>query len=171
MFLVPLRLLLLPELWPILGESCTSVWFAFGRRLKAQRYLFIRVWILLSELAFVNTAVVFPRTFSLYANQWTHFLLRSDESLWQTLDLAGRSLQPGVIGHLLPLGVTAFRCPRSCIGNPLFKTNRYILSGSIKAVRSSGQAVKPRFFNSGSTRLRNTHVNQCSIMSIWNCLS
>ncbi|XP_066472953.1 S-phase kinase-associated protein 2 [Tiliqua scincoides] len=50
--------------------------------------------------------------------------LSIDESLWQTLDLAGRSLQPGVIGHLLPLGVTAFRCPRSCIGDPLFKTSR-----------------------------------------------
>ncbi|KAH0627885.1 hypothetical protein JD844_008432 [Phrynosoma platyrhinos] len=50
--------------------------------------------------------------------------LSLDESLWQTLDLAGRNLLPGVIGQLLPLGITAFRCPRSCIGNPSFKTNR-----------------------------------------------
>ncbi|XP_033019927.1 S-phase kinase-associated protein 2 [Lacerta agilis] len=50
--------------------------------------------------------------------------LSIDESLWQTLDLAGKNLRPGVIGHLLPLGITAFRCPRSCVGNPLFKTSR-----------------------------------------------
>ncbi|XP_062984223.1 S-phase kinase-associated protein 2 isoform X2 [Elgaria multicarinata webbii] len=50
--------------------------------------------------------------------------LSVDESLWQTLDLAGKILLPGVIGQLLPLGITAFRCPRSCIGNPLFKTSR-----------------------------------------------
>ncbi|OXB66703.1 hypothetical protein ASZ78_013094 [Callipepla squamata] len=48
--------------------------------------------------------------------------LSFDESLWQTLDLTCRSLLPGVIGQLLPAGVTVFRCPRSCIGNPLFKT-------------------------------------------------
>uniref|UniRef100_A0A8D2J3D1 S-phase kinase-associated protein 2 n=2 Tax=Varanus komodoensis TaxID=61221 RepID=A0A8D2J3D1_VARKO len=50
--------------------------------------------------------------------------LSVDESLWQTLDLAGKILLPGVIGQLLPLGIIAFRCPRSSIGNPLFKTNR-----------------------------------------------
>ncbi|XP_042307325.1 S-phase kinase-associated protein 2 [Sceloporus undulatus] len=50
--------------------------------------------------------------------------LSLDESLWQTLDLAGRNLLPGVIGQLLPLGITAFCCPRSCIANPSFKTNR-----------------------------------------------
>ncbi|XP_010290058.1 PREDICTED: S-phase kinase-associated protein 2 isoform X2 [Phaethon lepturus] len=49
--------------------------------------------------------------------------LSFDESLWQTLDLTGRNLVPGVIGQLLPAGVTVFRCPRSCIGNPLFKTS------------------------------------------------
>ncbi|XP_039203832.1 S-phase kinase-associated protein 2 isoform X2 [Crotalus tigris] len=52
--------------------------------------------------------------------------LSLDESLWQTLDLAGKNLLPGVIGQLLPLGVIAFRCPRSCIGTPLFKTSRSI---------------------------------------------
>ncbi|XP_070792048.1 S-phase kinase-associated protein 2 [Pituophis catenifer annectens] len=50
--------------------------------------------------------------------------LSLDESLWQSLDLAGKNLLPGVIGQLLPLGVIAFRCPRSCIATPLFKTNR-----------------------------------------------
>ncbi|NXJ99145.1 SKP2 protein, partial [Corythaixoides concolor] len=49
--------------------------------------------------------------------------LSFDESLWHTLDLTGRNLLPGVIGQLLPAGVTVFRCPRSCIGNPLFKTS------------------------------------------------
>uniref|UniRef100_A0A672TH44 S-phase kinase-associated protein 2 n=1 Tax=Strigops habroptila TaxID=2489341 RepID=A0A672TH44_STRHB len=50
--------------------------------------------------------------------------LSFDESLWQTLDLAGKILLPGVVGQLLPAGVTVFRCPRSCIGNPLFKTSK-----------------------------------------------
>ncbi|NWW81033.1 SKP2 protein, partial [Climacteris rufus] len=49
--------------------------------------------------------------------------LSFDESLWQTLDLTGGNLAPGVLGVLLPAGVTVFRCPRSCIGNPLFKTS------------------------------------------------
>ncbi|NXU49773.1 SKP2 protein, partial [Turnix velox] len=50
--------------------------------------------------------------------------LSFDESLWQTLDLTGTNVLPGVIGQLLPAGVTVFRCPRSCIGNPQFKTNQ-----------------------------------------------
>ncbi|XP_010009082.1 PREDICTED: S-phase kinase-associated protein 2 [Nestor notabilis] len=50
--------------------------------------------------------------------------LSFDESLWQTLDLAGKILLPGVVGQLLPAGVIVFRCPRSCIGNPLFKTSK-----------------------------------------------
>ncbi|NXG75981.1 SKP2 protein, partial [Baryphthengus martii] len=50
--------------------------------------------------------------------------LAFDESLWQTLDLTGRNLLPGVIGQLLPTGVTVFRCPRSCIGTPLFRTSK-----------------------------------------------
>ncbi|KAM6109843.1 S-phase kinase-associated protein 2 isoform 3-T3 [Phoenicopterus ruber ruber] len=59
---------------------------------------------------------------SLICKRWHR--LSFDESLWQTLDLTGRNLLPGVIGQLLPAGVTAFRCPRSCIGNPLFKTSK-----------------------------------------------
>ncbi|XP_019387503.1 PREDICTED: S-phase kinase-associated protein 2 [Crocodylus porosus] len=54
--------------------------------------------------------------------RWYH--LSFDESLWQTLDLTGKNLLPGVIGQLLPVGVTVFRCPRSCIGDPLFKHSR-----------------------------------------------
>ncbi|NXK44782.1 SKP2 protein, partial [Chauna torquata] len=57
---------------------------------------------------------------SLICKRWHR--LSFDESLWQTLDLTCRNLLPGVIGQLLPAGVTVFRCPRSCIGNPLFKT-------------------------------------------------
>ncbi|KAM6230488.1 S-phase kinase-associated protein 2 [Porphyrio hochstetteri] len=49
---------------------------------------------------------------------------RFDESLWQSLDLTGTNLLPGVIGQLLPVGVTVFRCPRSFIGDPLFKTSK-----------------------------------------------
>ncbi|XP_074877497.1 S-phase kinase-associated protein 2 isoform X2 [Buteo buteo] len=59
---------------------------------------------------------------SLVCKRW--HCLSFDESLWQSLDLTGRSLLPGVIGQLLPAGVTVFRCPRSCIGNPLFKTSK-----------------------------------------------
>ncbi|NXE06455.1 SKP2 protein, partial [Lophotis ruficrista] len=59
---------------------------------------------------------------SLICKRWHR--LSFDESLWQTLDLTGRNLLPGVIGQLLPAGVTVFRCPRSYIGNPLFKTNK-----------------------------------------------
>ena len=43
--------------------------------------------------------------------RWYH--LAFDESLWQTLDLAGRNLYPDVVGRLLSRGVVAFRCPRS----------------------------------------------------------
>ncbi|XP_053911394.1 S-phase kinase-associated protein 2 [Cuculus canorus] len=59
---------------------------------------------------------------SLICKRWHS--LSFDESLWQTLDLTARNLPPGVIGQLLPAGVTVFRCPRSCIGNPLFKTSK-----------------------------------------------
>ncbi|NXY14091.1 SKP2 protein, partial [Atrichornis clamosus] len=58
---------------------------------------------------------------SLICKRWHR--LSYDESLWQSLDLTGGNLLPGVIGQLLPAGVTVFRCPRSCIGNPLFKTS------------------------------------------------
>uniref|UniRef100_A0A8C3JUC0 S-phase kinase associated protein 2 n=1 Tax=Calidris pygmaea TaxID=425635 RepID=A0A8C3JUC0_9CHAR len=61
---------------------------------------------------------------SLVCKRWHR--LSFDESLWQTLDLTGRNLLPGVIGQLLPAGVIVFRCPRSCIGNPLFKTSKSI---------------------------------------------
>ncbi|XP_075596831.1 S-phase kinase-associated protein 2 [Balearica regulorum gibbericeps] len=59
---------------------------------------------------------------SLTCKRWHR--LSFDESLWQSLDLTGRNLPPGVIGQLLPAGVTVFRCPRSCIGDPLFKTSK-----------------------------------------------
>ncbi|XP_066844751.1 S-phase kinase-associated protein 2 isoform X2 [Anser cygnoides] len=59
---------------------------------------------------------------SMICKRWHR--LSFDESLWQTLDLTSRNLLPGVIGQLLPAGVTVFRCPRSCIGNPLFKTTK-----------------------------------------------
>ena len=42
-----------------------------------------------------------------------------DESLWQTVDLAGRNLYPDVVGRLLSRGVVAFRCPRSFMDQPL----------------------------------------------------
>ncbi|NWI49495.1 SKP2 protein, partial [Calyptomena viridis] len=61
---------------------------------------------------------------SLISKRWHR--LSFDESLWQTLDLTGENLLPGVIGHLLPAGVTVFRCPRSCISNPLFKTTKLL---------------------------------------------
>ncbi|XP_038600245.1 S-phase kinase-associated protein 2 [Tachyglossus aculeatus] len=50
--------------------------------------------------------------------------LSLDESLWQTLDLSGKNLLPGVTGRLLAVGVVAFRCPRSCVDQPLFHNFR-----------------------------------------------
>ncbi|XP_018418974.1 PREDICTED: S-phase kinase-associated protein 2 [Nanorana parkeri] len=50
--------------------------------------------------------------------------LSCDESLWHSLDLTGNHLLDGVIGRLLSLGVVVLRCPRSCIGEPLFKQIR-----------------------------------------------
>ncbi|KFV93463.1 S-phase kinase-associated protein 2, partial [Eurypyga helias] len=47
-----------------------------------------------------------------------------DECLWETLDLTGKNLLPGAVGQVLPAGVTVFRCPRSSIGNPMFKTSK-----------------------------------------------
>ncbi|NXA08983.1 SKP2 protein, partial [Sapayoa aenigma] len=61
---------------------------------------------------------------SLICKRWHR--LSFDESLWQSLDLTGGNLLPGVIGQLLPAGVTVFRCPRSCIWNPLFKTTKLL---------------------------------------------
>ncbi|NXM67763.1 SKP2 protein, partial [Serilophus lunatus] len=61
---------------------------------------------------------------SLICKRWHR--LSFDESLWQTLDLSGGNLPPGVIGQLLPAGVTVFRCPRACIWNPLFKTTKLL---------------------------------------------
>ncbi|KAM6474269.1 S-phase kinase-associated protein 2 [Liasis olivaceus] len=62
------------------------------------------------------------RKVSRVCQRWRRLSL--DESLWQTLDLADQNLRPGAIGQLLPLGVIAFRCPRSCIKTPLFETSR-----------------------------------------------
>ncbi|KAM3939311.1 S-phase kinase-associated protein 2 [Leptodactylus fuscus] len=50
--------------------------------------------------------------------------LSCDESLWQSVDLTGKHLVNGVIGKLLSLGVVVLRCPRSCLGEPLFKQVR-----------------------------------------------
>ncbi|XP_075049835.1 S-phase kinase-associated protein 2 [Mixophyes fleayi] len=50
--------------------------------------------------------------------------LTCDESLWHSLDLTARYLTDGIIGSLLPRGVVVLRCPRSSIGEPLFKAIR-----------------------------------------------
>ncbi|XP_072272698.1 S-phase kinase-associated protein 2 isoform X1 [Pyxicephalus adspersus] len=47
--------------------------------------------------------------------------LSCDESLWHSLDLTGKHLVDEVIGNLLSLGVVVLRCPRTCIGEPMFK--------------------------------------------------
>ncbi|KAG8456712.1 hypothetical protein GDO86_002479 [Hymenochirus boettgeri] len=46
--------------------------------------------------------------------------LSCDESLWHSLDLTGKHIADGVIGRVLSYGVVAFRCPRSCVGEPSF---------------------------------------------------
>ncbi|KAM5191767.1 S-phase kinase-associated protein 2 [Mantella aurantiaca] len=50
--------------------------------------------------------------------------LSCDESLWYSLDLTEKHLLDGVMGHLLSLGVVVLRCPRSCIGEPMFQQIR-----------------------------------------------
>ncbi|XP_069819173.1 S-phase kinase-associated protein 2 [Dendropsophus ebraccatus] len=47
--------------------------------------------------------------------------LSCDESLWHSVDLTGKHLANGGIGNVLSLGVVVLRCPRSCLGEPLFK--------------------------------------------------
>ena len=67
--------------------------------------------------------------------RWYH--LAFDESLWQTVDLAGRNLYPDVVGQLLSQGVVAFRCPRSFMDQPsveyfsLFRLQHLDLSNSV----------------------------------------
>ncbi|XP_042089799.1 S-phase kinase-associated protein 2 isoform X3 [Ovis aries] len=67
--------------------------------------------------------------------RWYH--LAFDESLWQTVDLAGRNLYPDVVGRLLSRGVVAFRCPRSFMDQPLvehfspFRLQHLDLSNSV----------------------------------------
>ncbi|KAM6224374.1 S-phase kinase-associated protein 2 [Rhynchocyon petersi] len=67
----------------------------------------------------------------------TWYRLASDESLWQTLDLTGKNLQPDVIVQLLSRGVIAFRCPRSFMDPPLvenfsaFRVQHMDLSSSV----------------------------------------
>ncbi|KAG8131170.1 hypothetical protein E2320_017740 [Naja naja] len=76
--------------------------------------------LLLGIFSYLNLADLLK--ISKVCQRWHRLSL--DELLWQSLDLAGKNLLPGVIGQLLPLGVIAFRCPMSCIGTPLFKTSR-----------------------------------------------
>ncbi|XP_057564153.1 S-phase kinase-associated protein 2 isoform X7 [Hippopotamus amphibius kiboko] len=65
------------------------------------------------------------------------YRLAFDESLWQTLDLTGRTLHPDVVGRLLSRGVVAFRCPRSFMDQPLvehfspFRVQHVDLSNSV----------------------------------------
>ncbi|NXT19595.1 SKP2 protein, partial [Syrrhaptes paradoxus] len=76
--------------------------------------------LLLSVFAYLSLSDLLK--VSLINKRWHR--LSFDESLWQSLDLTGQNLEPGVIGQVLPAGVTVLRCPRSCIGNPLFKTSK-----------------------------------------------
>ncbi|XP_063817049.1 S-phase kinase-associated protein 2 [Pseudophryne corroboree] len=50
--------------------------------------------------------------------------LSCDESLWHSLDLTAKHLTDGVIGSLLSLGVVVLRCPRTSIGEVMFKQIR-----------------------------------------------
>ncbi|KFO56754.1 S-phase kinase-associated protein 2, partial [Corvus brachyrhynchos] len=87
---------------------------------------------------------------SMICKRWHR--LSFDESLWQTLDLTGGNLLPGVLGHLLPAGVSVFRCPRSCIGDPLFKTSKFCqadkvflgwIAKTLMGVQSTSCSVTP----------------------------
>ncbi|KAL1766362.1 S-phase kinase-associated protein 2 [Sigmodon hispidus] len=65
------------------------------------------------------------------------YRLSLDETLWQSLDLAGKILHPDVAVRLLSRGVIAFRCPRAFMGQPLgesfssFRVQHMDLSNSI----------------------------------------
>ncbi|ERE85820.1 S-phase kinase-associated protein 2 [Cricetulus griseus] len=65
------------------------------------------------------------------------YRLSLDESLWQSLDLAGKNLHPDVTVRLLSRGVIAFRCPRSFMEQPLgesfssFRVQHMDLSNSV----------------------------------------
>lgn len=65
------------------------------------------------------------------------YRLSLDESLWQSLDLAGKNLHPDVTVRLLSRGVVAFRCPRSFMEQPLgesfssFRVQHMDLSNSV----------------------------------------
>ncbi|XP_029434687.1 LOW QUALITY PROTEIN: S-phase kinase-associated protein 2 [Rhinatrema bivittatum] len=50
--------------------------------------------------------------------------LSFDESLWHSLDVSGKTLLSGVLGQVLSAGIVALRCPRACVGDPLFKNSR-----------------------------------------------
>uniref|UniRef100_A0A8C5LH15 S-phase kinase associated protein 2 n=1 Tax=Leptobrachium leishanense TaxID=445787 RepID=A0A8C5LH15_9ANUR len=54
------------------------------------------------------------------------YRLSLDESLWYSLDMCGSHVADGVLGKLLPCGVVVFRCPRTSIGEPMFKDVRSI---------------------------------------------
>ncbi|XP_007951420.1 S-phase kinase-associated protein 2 [Orycteropus afer afer] len=75
---------------------------------------------------------------SMICKRW--YRLATDESLWQTLDLTGKSLHPDVIVRLLSRGVIAFRCPRSFVDQPLvehfsaFRVQHMDLSNSVISV-------------------------------------
>ena len=47
-------------------------------------------------------------------------LYRLDETLWRRLDLASKTLKPGVIGRVLDRGTSILRLTRSDIKTPLY---------------------------------------------------
>ncbi|XP_043925903.1 S-phase kinase-associated protein 2 isoform X2 [Protopterus annectens] len=59
---------------------------------------------------------------SLVCKRWHRLVY--DESLWHSIDLADKTLNPGAISHVLSAGVVAIRCPRSFIGETMFKDSR-----------------------------------------------
>ncbi|NXW11624.1 SKP2 protein, partial [Fregetta grallaria] len=93
---------------PLLREADSGIYWD---ALPDELILAIFAYLPLNDLLYVSRV----------CKRW--YSLSYDESLWQSLDLTGKNLLPGAIGQLLPAGVSVFRCPRTCIGNPLFKTN------------------------------------------------
>ncbi|CAJ0958021.1 unnamed protein product [Ranitomeya imitator] len=82
--------------------------------------------------------------------QWSR--VSCDESLWHSVDLTNKHMAAGVIGNLLSLGVVVLRCPRSCIGEPLFRQVRPL---RLQHVDFSNCTITPESLKSIISRCHN----------------
>ncbi|XP_073537751.1 S-phase kinase-associated protein 2 [Phyllobates terribilis] len=84
--------------------------------------------------------------------QWSR--VSCDESLWHSVDLTNKHMANGVIGNLLSLGVVVLRCPRSCIGEPIFRKVRPL---RLQHVDFSNCNITPETLQSIISRCHHLH--------------